>query len=68
MQQINVNELKSHPRNNEFFDDMNGEKWKEFLESIKIRGVIEPIVTTPEKIIVQGINSYTLVKNLEFLR
>ena len=32
-----------------FFDDMNGEKWKEFLESIKIRGVIEPIVTTPEK-------------------
>ena len=27
MQQINVNELKPHPRNNELFDDVNGEKW-----------------------------------------
>lgn len=54
MQQINVNELKSHPRNNEFFDDMSGEKWQEFLDSIKARGVIEPIVITPDKVIVSG--------------
>ena len=54
MQQININELKPHPRNNEFFDDMSGEKWKEFLESIKTRGVIEPIVITPDKEIVSG--------------
>lgn len=54
MQQISINELKPHPRNNEFFDDMTGEKWKEFLESIKTRGVIEPIVITPNKIIVSG--------------
>lgn len=54
MQQINVNELKPHPRNNEFFDDMSGEKWQEFLDSIKARGVIEPIVITPDKVIVSG--------------
>lgn len=54
MQQININELKPHPRNNEFFDDMSGEKWKEFIESIKTRGVIEPIVITPDKKIVSG--------------
>ena len=54
MQQININELKPHPRNNEFFDDMSGEKWKEFIESIKTRGVIEPIVITPDKEIVSG--------------
>lgn len=54
MQQINVNELKPHPRNNEFFDDMTGEKWEEFLESIKTRGVVEPIVITPDKVIVSG--------------
>lgn len=54
MQQINVNELKPHPRNTEFFDDMTGEKWKEFLESIKSRGVIEPIVITHDKTIVSG--------------
>lgn len=54
MQQMNVNELKPHPRNNEFFDDMTGEKWEEFLESIKTRGVVEPIVITPDKVIVSG--------------
>lgn len=54
MQQININELKEHPRNNEFFDDITGEKWKEFLESIKKRGVVEPIVITPDKVIVSG--------------
>lgn len=54
MQQINVDELKPHPRNNEFFDDMTGEKWEEFLESIKTRGVVEPIVITPDKVIFSG--------------
>ena len=54
MQQININELRPHPRNNEFFDDLTGEKWNEFLESVKSRGVIEPIVTTQDNVIVSG--------------
>ena len=54
MQQININELKPHPRNNEFFDDMTGEKWVEFLKSVKSRGIIEPIVVTSDKTIVSG--------------
>lgn len=54
MQQINVYELKPHPRNNEFFDDMSGEAWEAFKESIRTSGVIEPIVITPEKIIISG--------------
>lgn len=54
MQQINIDELKSHPRNNEFFDDMTGEKWNEFLESIRTSGVIEPIVITTDMVIVSG--------------
>lgn len=54
MQQININELRPHPRNNEFFDNLTGEKWNEFLESIKSRGVIEPIVTTQDNVIVSG--------------
>ena len=51
---INVEELKPHPRNNEFFDDMSGEKWSEFLSSVKMRGIIEPIVITKDKMIVSG--------------
>ena len=54
MQQITVNKLKAHPRNSEFFDDMTGDTWKAFLESIKTSGVIEPVVITPEKIIISG--------------
>ena len=27
-QQIDINVLKPHPRNNEFFDDLNGEEFK----------------------------------------
>lgn len=60
MQQININELKSHPRNNEFFDDITGEKWEELLESIRKRikenkrGNIEPIIITQDKVIVSG--------------
>lgn len=54
MQEFKVDELKPHPRNNEFFDDMEGEKWNEFLESVKTRGVIEPVIITPDKVIVSG--------------
>lgn len=52
--EFNITELKPHPRNTEFFDDMSGEKWNEFLESIRTRGVIEPIVITQDKVIVSG--------------
>lgn len=60
MQQININELKPHPRNNEFFDDITGDKWEELVESIRSRvksgkrGNIEPIIVTQDKIIVSG--------------
>ena len=52
--EFNITELSPHPRNTEFFDDMSGEKWNEFLESIRTRGVIEPIVITQNKVIVSG--------------
>ena len=54
MQLLNINELKQHPRNNEFFDDITGDSWQTFLESIKTSGVIEPIVITQDKTIVSG--------------
>lgn len=54
MQLIKVSELNPHPQNNYFFDDITGDKWKDILESISRRGVIEPIVITQDKIIVSG--------------
>jgi len=54
VQHININDLKAHPRNNEFFDDIVGEPWTVFLDSIRTSGVIEPVVITPSRIIVSG--------------
>ncbi len=54
MQKFNIDELKPHEKNNYFFDDISGDKWEEFLHSIKTSGVIEPIVISTDKIIVSG--------------
>lgn len=54
MQEILVSELKPHPMNDYYFDDMEGQKWREFLESVKTSGIIEPIVITQDRTIVSG--------------
>ena len=64
MQQLNINELKPHPRNNEFFDDMTGDAWEAFKESIKKSGIIEPIVVTKDMIIVSGHQRVRAAKEL----
>ena len=64
MQQININELKPHPRNNEFFDDMVGDDWTAFKESIRTSGVIEPVVVTQNMVIVSGHQRVRAAKEL----
>ncbi len=54
MEQIQTNQLRKHPRNYEFFDDISGERWKDFKESIMRRGVVEPIVVTQDLLVVSG--------------
>lgn len=54
MEKVKIKELRVHPRNDEFFDDITGEKWTEFLESIKTSGVIEPVLITEDNMIVSG--------------
>lgn len=54
MQMIAIKNLKPHPRNDEFFDDIDGQKWKDFIESVKRRSIVEPIVVTQDLVIVSG--------------
>jgi ParB-like chromosome segregation protein Spo0J len=54
MEIIEVSKLKQHPRNSEFFDDIQGDNWTEFKKSIESSGVIEPIVISQECLIVSG--------------
>lgn len=66
MQIVNVNELVPHPRNDYFFDDINGENWDAFLESIKTSGVIEPIIVDAKtKLIVSGNQRIKACKELK---
>lgn len=64
MQQINISELKPHPRNNEFFDDMTGDAWNAFKESISTSGIVEPVVVTQDMIIVSGHQRVRAAKEL----
>ena len=54
MELMNPYDLKPHPRNGEFFDDMDGQKWKDFLQSVKTSGIIEPIIVTQDLVIFSG--------------
>ena len=54
MQALKVQDLKPHPKNEYFFDDMTGQKYEEFRESIRTSGVIEPLIVTQDMIIVSG--------------
>ena len=55
MQRLKVADLKEHPRNKDFFEDMTGEKWEEFVKSIKAsNGPIESIIVTEDMTIVSG--------------
>ena len=54
MNLYNVDDLTPHPRNKEFFDDMTGERWEDFLKSVKTSGVISPITINKEGTIISG--------------
>ena len=51
---MNIDCFKPHPENTVFFDDMTGEKWNDFVENIRTRGVREAIIVTPDMVIVSG--------------
>lgn len=45
---IPVDSLIPHPRNEYFFDDMSGDNWDTFVDSVRERGVITPITVTKD--------------------
>ena len=54
MQEFKVSDLIPHEKNEFYFDEMSGQKWTEFLESVRTSGVIEPPVVTDKRVIVSG--------------
>lgn len=54
MELISVSKLIPHKQNGYFFDDIEGEPWMAFCESIETSGVIEPVIATQDYTIVSG--------------
>ena len=51
--QVDPRELKFHPAHR-LFSDMQGEDLVEMVKSIKTHGVVEPVVITPERVVISG--------------
>ncbi|MBE3579000.1 MAG: ParB N-terminal domain-containing protein [Caldanaerobacter subterraneus] len=64
MQMVDINLLKEHSRNREFFDDIEGERWKEFIESIRTSGIIVPLIVTQDYVVISGNQRLRAAKEL----
>jgi ParB family chromosome partitioning protein len=51
---LSVNALKVHPRNTEFFDDIKGEEYERFKDSIERNGIITPLQVAPDMTLISG--------------
>lgn len=65
MEQIAIDIIKQHPRNTEFFDDIAGDQWEVFLDSVRTSGVIEPVILTQDLITVSGHQRLRACKELK---
>lgn len=63
-QQININVLKPHPRNNEFFDDLNGEEFERLKNSIRDEKMYNDILVSPDMTIISGHQRVRAAKEL----
>ena len=63
-QNITVDVLKVHPRNQEFFDDISGQDYENFKMSIQEEGIITPIIVAPDMTIISGHQRYKAAKDL----
>ncbi|MBW9169749.1 ParB/RepB/Spo0J family partition protein [Clostridium estertheticum] len=55
---VSINILKVHPRNQEFYDDIEGEAYDKFEKSIDEDGVITPLIVAPDMTIISGHQRY----------
>ena len=61
---VSIDVLKVHPRNTEFFDDISGEEYERFKNSIREEGIISEIIVAPDMTIISGHQRYKAAKDL----
>uniref|UniRef100_N2A5M4 ParB-like N-terminal domain-containing protein n=1 Tax=Eubacterium plexicaudatum ASF492 TaxID=1235802 RepID=N2A5M4_9FIRM len=63
-QQINIGVLKPHPKNNEFFDDLDGEEFECLKNSIRDEKIYTDILVSPDMTIISGHQRVRAAKEL----
>lgn len=64
IQMLSPELLKEHELNKEFFDDIEGVQWQQFLESIRTSGILTPLIVTDEYTVVSGAQRLRAAKEL----
>ena len=62
---IPVDDLKPFPNHAEFFWDITGKEWLNFIQSVDENGIIVPIIITRDNMIVSGHQRVRACKDLE---
>lgn len=63
---ISVKALKVHPRNTEFFDDISGDDYEQFRDSILAEGILHKLIVAPDMTIISGHQRYKAALDLNF--
>ena len=61
---ISINDLKPHPRNSEFFDDLSGEEYEHLRDSISDVGIQAPVIAAANMMIISGHQRFRAAKEL----
>lgn len=64
IQMLSPELIKEHELNKEFFDDIEGVQWQQFLESIRTSGILTPLIVTDEYTVVSGAQRLRAAKEL----
>ena len=61
---VSISVLKVHPRNQEFFDDIYGDEYERFKQSVRNDGILSPLIVTSDMTIISGHQRYRAAKDL----
>nr|WP_304459568.1 ParB N-terminal domain-containing protein [Alicyclobacillus sendaiensis] len=64
MSEMSIHRLKPHPKNEEYYADLTGEKYEELKRSIEVHGIRDPLKILPDGTILAGHQRYRIAKEL----
>nr|WP_328702016.1 ParB N-terminal domain-containing protein [Alicyclobacillus fructus] len=64
MSEMSIHRLKRHPKNEEYYADLTGEKYEELKRSIEVHGIRDPLKILPDGTILAGHQRYRIAKEL----